>query len=215
MVVVDESKRESLRKMKDVILEEVNIKELVVLDDDSGIVNKSAKANFKSVGPKFGKKANPVANAIKSLTKEEIKNLETGIKVFVNVNGEEVEIAREDVEIISSEITGWVVESEEGVTAAIDTELSNELIEEGLAREFVNRVQNMRKDAGFDVIDKITIGFSGSPQLTQAVLSHSSYISNETLAENLSNGNNFNNGFIQEFTIGENDCTIRIEKVRP
>jgi isoleucyl-tRNA synthetase len=215
MVVVDESKRESLRKMKDVILEEVNIKELVVLDDDSGIVNKSAKANFKSIGPKFGKRVNPVANAIKSLNKDEIKYLETGNTVVIKVNGEDVEITREDVEIISSEITGWVVESEEGVTTAIDTELSNELIEEGLAREFVNRVQNMRKDAGFDVIDKITIGFNGSPQITQAVLSHSSYISNETLAENLLNGNNFNNGFIQEWTIGENACTIRIERVRP
>ena len=214
MVVVDEAKRESLRNMKEVILEEVNIKDLVVLDDDSGIVNKSAKGNFKSIGPKFGKKVNPVANAIKSFNKEEIKDLESGKNVVIKINDEQFEINREDVEIISSEITGWVVESEEGVTVAIDTELNKELIDEGLAREFVNRVQNMRKDAGYDVIDKINISFHGSQEITQAVLTHSLYISNETLAENIVNQNNFNSGFIQEWTIGEYACTIRIEKVK-
>jgi isoleucyl-tRNA synthetase len=132
----------------------------------------------------------------------------------IKLNDEEFEILREDVEIISSEITGWVVESEEGVTVAIDTELDKELIDEGLAREFVNRVQNMRKDAGYDVIDKIIINFHGSQEITQAVLAHSSYISNETLAENIINQNNFNSGFIQEWAIGENACTIRIEKVK-
>jgi isoleucyl-tRNA synthetase len=214
MVFVEESKRDALRNMKDVILEEVNIKELVVIDDDSGIVSKSAKGNFKSIGPKFGKKVNLVASAIKSLGKDEIKNLEKGINVVINVSGEDIEISREDVETVSSEITGWVVENEEGVTAAIDTELGDELIAEGLAREFVNRVQNMRKDAGYNVIDKIHISFTGSPELTQAVLSHSSYITNETLAENLLNKNNFNNGFKQDWKINDLDCTICIEKVK-
>jgi isoleucyl-tRNA synthetase len=214
MVFVEESKRDALRNMKEVILEEVNIKDLVVIDDDSGIVSKSAKANFKSIGPKFGKKVNPVANAIKSLGKDEIKSLENGNNVVLNVNGEDVEISRDDVEIVSSEITGWVVENEEGVTAAIDTELGTELIAEGLAREFVNRVQNMRKDAGYNVTDKIYIGFTGSPELTQAVLSHLSYITNETLAENLLNQNNFNNGFKQDWKINDLDCTICIEKVK-
>jgi isoleucyl-tRNA synthetase len=200
--------------MKDVILEEVNIKDLVVLDDDSGVVSKSAKGNFKSIGPKFGKKVNPVANAIKSLGKDDIKNLEKGNVVVLNVNGEEITISREDVEIVSSEITGWVVENEEGVTAAIDTELGPELIAEGLAREFVNRVQNMRKDAGFNVIDKIHINFTGSEELTQAVLSHFPYITNETLADNLLNKNNFNKGFKQDWKINEFDCTICIEKIK-
>jgi isoleucyl-tRNA synthetase len=214
MVFVEESKRDALRNMKDVILEEVNIKDLVVLDDDSGVVSKSAKGNFKSIGPKFGKKVNPVANAIKSLGKDDIKNLEKGNVVVLNVNGEEITISREDVEIVSSEITGWVVENEEGVTAAIDTELGPELIAEGLAREFVNRVQNMRKDAGFNVIDKIHINFTGSEELTQAVLSHFPYITNETLADNLLNKNNFNKGFKQDWKINEFDCTICIEKIK-
>jgi isoleucyl-tRNA synthetase len=103
----------------------------------------------------------------------------------LNINGEIITITPEDVEIVSTEIKGWVVESEGGVTVAIDTELTNELINEGIAREFVNRIQNMRKDAGFDVTDRIRIFFDGSKKLVDAVNSFKNYISNETLAENL------------------------------
>ena len=214
MVVVEKSKRETLGKMKDVILDEVNIKDMVVLNDDSEIVNKSAKANFKSIGPKFGKKVNPVANAIKELGKAEISMLEAGNEVKLNINGEEFTIAREDVEIIGSEITGWVVETEEGVTVALDTELSDELIAEGLTREFVNRVQNMRKDAGFDVTDRIKINFEGSIKLVEAVNKFKDYVSNETLAEEFTNDKKSNNGFKQEWKIGELQCSIQIEKVK-
>ena len=214
MVVVEKSKRETLGKMKDVILDEVNIKDMVVLNDDSEIVNKSAKANFKSIGPKFGKKVNPVANAIKELGKAEISMLEAGNEVKLNINGEEFTIAKEDVEIIGSEITGWVVETEEGVTVALDTELSDELIAEGLTREFVNRVQNMRKDAGFDVTDRIKINFEGSVKLVEAVNKFKDYVSNETLAEEFTNDKKSNNGFKQEWKIGELQCSIQIEKVK-
>ncbi len=213
MVVVDNSKREALGKMKEVILDEVNVKELIVLKDDSEIVTKSAKANFKSIGPKFGKKVNAVSNLIKNLGKDEIALLEKGEKVKTKVDDEDIEICREDVEIISSEITGWLVETEEGVTVALDTELSEELIAEGLAREFVNRIQNMRKDSGFDVTDRIKIKFYGSEKLVKAVKLFNGYISNETLAEELANESKFNGGFNQDWKIGEYDCSIQIERV--
>ncbi len=177
--------------MKDVILDEVNIKELVVLDDDSEIVNKTAKANFKSIGPKFGKKVKAVAEIIKNFGKDEIKKLESGENIEIEVDDEKLSIAKDDVEIMSHQIEGWVVESEEGVTVAIDTELDEKLIEEGLAREFVNRVQNMRKDAGFDVTDKINISFTGNSELVKAINNFSDYISNETLAEKLNFRTNF------------------------
>lgn len=215
MVVVDESKREALSEMKDVILEEVNIKELIVLKNDADIVSKSAKANFKSIGPKFGKKVNPVANAIKELGKDEIAALERGEEVKVNAGGEDIGISKEDVEIISTEITGWVVETEEGVTVALDSELSEELIAEGLAREFVNRIQNMRKDAGFEVTDRILIKFDGSGKIVYAVNSFSDYISNETLADSIDKKEDHNGGFSQDWKIGEFDCSIQIEKVNP
>ena len=201
--------------MKGVVLDEVNIKELIVLNDDSEIVNKSAKANFKSIGPKFGKKVNPVANAIKSFGKSEIAAIENGESVKIQIDGEDINLSKEDVEIIGSEITGWLVETQEGVTVALDTELNDNLIAEGLAREFVNRIQNMRKDAGFEVVDRIKIKFNGSSNLVESVKSFSEYISNETLAEEIKNENKFVGGFHQEWKIGEYDCSIQIEKVNP
>lgn len=212
MVVVENSQRDALRKMQDVILDEVNIKELIVLNDDSGIVNKSAKANFKSIGPKFGKKVNPVANAIKELGQKEISELESGNEIKLNVGGEDIVIAPSDVEIVSSEIKGWVVESEEGVTVAIDAELDDTLIAEGLAREFVNRVQNMRKDSGFEVTDKISVKFNGSGKLNEAIKLFINYISNETLAESVLVADSFEGNSKQEWKIGDYQCTIQIEK---
>lgn len=213
MVVVEKEKRDALGKMRDVILDEVNIKELVVLDDDSEIVNKTAKANFKSIGPKFGKKVKAVAEIIKNFGKEEIKKLENGENISVEVDGENLTITRDDVEIMSHQIEGWVVESEEGVTVAIDTELNQNLIEEGLAREFVNRVQNMRKDAGFDVTDKIKITFSGSPDLVKAINNFSDYITNETLAEKIISQQINDGGFRQDWKIADYECSILIEKI--
>jgi isoleucyl-tRNA synthetase len=213
MVALDKSKHEALSKMKDVILEEVNIKELLILTDDSEIVNKSAKANFKSIGPKFGKKVKAVAEAIKNFTKEDISKIEKGNDIVLNIDGEDLAISKDDVEIISTEITGWVVEAEAGITVAIDSELDEALIEEGLAREFVNRIQNMRKDAGFDVTDKIIINFTGSENFVKAIKNFNQYISTETLAEKLSEDSITGSGFTQEFKIGEFDCSINIEKV--
>ena len=213
MVSLDKSKQEALSKMKDVILEEVNIKELLILTDDSEIVTKSAKANFKTIGPKFGKKVKAVAEAIKNFSKEEISKIESGSEITLNIDGENLNISKDDVEIINSEITGWFVEAEAGITVAIDVELNEALIEEGLAREFVNRIQNMRKDAGFDVTDKIIVNFIGSESFVKAINNFNQYISTETLAEKLSVEKFIENGFTQEFKIGEFDCSINIVKV--
>jgi isoleucyl-tRNA synthetase len=213
MVSLDKNKHKALSKMQDVILEEVNIKELIILSDDSEIVNKSAKANFKSIGPKFGKKVKAVAEIIKNFTKEEISKIEKGNDIVLNVEDEELIITKNDVDIINSEITGWVVETEAGITVAIDKELDQALIEEGLAREFVNRIQNMRKDAGFEVTDKIIVNFTGPDKFNKAIDNFNQYISTETLAEKLSENNKSEKGFTEEFKIGEYDCSINIEKV--
>ena len=213
MVALDKSKHEALSKMKEVILEEVNIKELLILTNDSEIVNKSAKANFKSIGPKFGKKVKAVAEIIKNFTKDDISKIEKGTDIDLTVDGEDLKITKDDIEIISSEITGWVVEAEAGVTVAIDAELDEALIEEGLAREFVNRIQNMRKDAGFDVTDKIIISFTASEKFIRAINNFNQYISTETLAEKILKNNKIKSNFSQEFKIGEHDFSINIAKV--
>jgi isoleucyl-tRNA synthetase len=212
MVAVAKNKRAAVEKMKDVILEEVNIKELVVLEDDSSIVNKSAKPNFKTIGPKYGKLVKPLTNKIKSFGEDEIAEIEKNGKIDIEVEGEKISLTPEDVEVVSTEIEGWVVETEEGVTVAIDTELDNDLIAEGYAREFVNRVQNMRKDAGLDVVDRINVYYEGNKELIDYVEKFSDYISNEILAEKLNNGKN-GKGFKQEWEIGDFNISITIEKV--
>jgi isoleucyl-tRNA synthetase len=213
MVVVENRKRDALIQMKDVILDEVNVKDMVLLESDQAIVNKSAKANFKSLGPKFGKKVQLIATGIKELKSEEITKLDIGEQIQLIINEEEITVLPEDVEIVSSEIKGRVVESEGSVTVAIDTELDSGLIEEGLAREFVNRIQNMRKEAGFDVTDKISIKFTGSKIINNAVQSFTDYVTAETLANKVVNADKLNGGFTQEWKIGEHSCIIQIAKI--
>jgi isoleucyl-tRNA synthetase len=213
MVAVDAGMREALALMKDVILDEVNIKELVILEDDSEIVQKSAKANFKSIGPRFGKQVKQVAAAITALSKNEISKLEEGEEIPLSIDDSELTITKEDIIVVSSEIKGWAVESDGNVTVALDKELDEQLIAEGFAREFVNRVQNMRKDAGFEVTDKIKIYYSGSELIIDAVEAFNQYISNETLAECLERNGNETKGFKQDWEIGEQTCSINIEKI--
>ena len=213
MVVVEKNKKDSLAKMKEVILEEVNIKELEIVEDDSIIVRKSAKPNFKTIGPKFGNKVKSVTERIIKFTGSEINSLENGDPVTVEIDGENFNIVSEDVEILSEQIGGWIVESENGLTVAVDTQLNKELISEGLAREFVNRIQNMRKDAGYQVTDKINVEFSGNSDFVGAVNSFTKYISVETLAEKIENKNELIGGFLQDWKIGGNDIKIKIEKV--
>jgi isoleucyl-tRNA synthetase len=172
--------------METVILEEINVKKVEYVTDESGIVKKSAKANFKSIGPKFGKSVKQVAERIKVMTPAEITLLEQGAPYELHVNGGTVWIGREDVEIIREDIQGWLVESDGGITVALDTELTDDLIAEGFAREFVSRIQNMRKDAGFQVTDRIAIFYNGSEALGHAIQSMSTYIESETLAVELS-----------------------------
>lgn len=215
MVVVDKSKQDAIKQMQNVILDEVNIKELVLLDDDSGIVNKTAKPNFKSIGPKFGKDVKSVAESIRNFSTENIETLEANDNIEVNIDGKLLNITLEDVEILGSEIEGWVVESTEGVTVAIDSELSDELIAEGLAREFVNRIQNMRKDSGFDVTDRIKIKYSGNSELTNAVNMFNKYVSNETLADEINDVENLNGAAQTDWKINNIECSISIEKANP
>lgn len=211
LVVVKKEDQEAVREMEQVILEEVNVKQLELLDTDSDIVVKKAKPNFKSIGPKFGKKVNAVANEIRNLNPNQIKLIENGQNISIQIDGENFEITPQDVEIVGEEIKGWIVESEDGITVSLDTNLTPDLIEEGLAREFVNRVQNMRKDADFEVSDRISIYVEGTDNLKKAISKMKSYIMQETLAEELEFGSRAD-GFVQNWKVGNEDCTISIIK---
>ena len=211
MVAIDKDKREAVQYMKDVILEEVNIKELVMLEDDSSIVNKTAKANFKVLGPKYGKLMKTLAAEISKFNKEQIEKLEKENRIQLEIDGEEIILTKDDVEIINSEIEGWVVESEEGITVAIDSELTEDLIAEGYAREVVNRIQNIRKDSGFDVMDKIKVTYKTDEKLSSYIDKFSDYIMNETLADLIEKGEP-DNGFVHDFELGDFTCSISVQK---
>ena len=177
-----ERDRLSISQMADVILEEINVKQLEFVTDDSGVVRKKAKPNFRSLGQKFGKGVQPVAARIREFTAQEINDLERDGSKIVMIGGKDCTIAREDVEVLHEDIEGWMVESDGAMTVALDTELDDELIDEGFAREFVNRVQNIRKEAGLEVTDRIILYYRSGQRLAKALTRLSNYIKQETLA---------------------------------
>jgi len=203
--------RRLIQQMNDVILEEINVKAIEFIDESSPIVRKTATANFKIIGPKFGKSVNAVAKRIKEMSSPEVIQLEQTGSFSAEVNGTAVTIAREDVTIAAQSIEGWLVETAEGLTVALDTTLTDDLINEGLAREFVNRIQNMRKDAGLSVTDRIRIYFESSDRLAGAVSRMSDYIKSETLATQVQSGRDSAQHW-QDWEIDGEPCGIGISK---
>ncbi|HET6400611.1 MAG TPA: isoleucine--tRNA ligase [Candidatus Kapabacteria bacterium] len=177
-----------LRKVEEVIREEVNVKHLEYVESgDSDVIKLKAKANFKSLGSKLGKAMKAVASRIQKLSQEEIRAYQSTGTLVLEVDGAEVTLDRGDIEIIAEDVEGWLVSSEGGITVALDTAMTPELQSEGIAREFVNRVQNLRKESGFDVTDRIGIFItSESNQILEAIRSHAGFIRQETLAETIS-----------------------------
>jgi isoleucyl-tRNA synthetase len=186
--ITSEEERAEVRRVEDIILDEVNVKAIEYVTDDSGLVKKRAKPNFKAIGPKFGKLAQQVAGRVKELTSDDIHILEAQGTLSVALNGTTVSLGREDVDIVREDIEGWLVESDGALTVALDTRLTEALVAEGNAREFVNRVQNMRKDAGFQVTDRIRILVSGPGDLVESLTGLRAYIMAETLAEEFGAG---------------------------
>ena len=184
--IANEHDRQLVQHMESVILDEINVKAIEYVTDESGLVKKKARANFRSIGPKFGRRVQQVAGRIQEMSGEEIAELEKTGSLTIPVNGNTYTIAKDDVEIIREDIQGWLVESDGGLTVALDTELSESLIAEGFARELVNRVQSMRKDARFQVTDRICIYYRASAHVRSMVQAMEAYIKIETLAVELS-----------------------------
>ena len=182
------SMRRQLQIVEDIIIEEINVKTIEYVSDDTNIVRRSAKPNFKVIGKKYGGETKTVAAAIKSLTSEQVRRLEQSSVLAVTIGDVTVQIDYEDVEIVSEDIEGWLVAIERGVTVALDTELDETLIREGLAREFVSKVQKIRKDSGFDVTDRIALVIETDDVTFESLMTMRSYIVSETLAETLDRG---------------------------
>jgi isoleucyl-tRNA synthetase len=209
--IAGDHERESVKMMESVILDEINVKGIEYVTDESGIVKKKAKPNFKAIGPKFGKAVQAVAARLKELSPAEIGTLETAGSLTLDIAGEPRAIAKEDVEILREDMQGWLVESDGQLTVALDTTLDDALVAEGVAREFVNRVQNMRKDAGFSVTDRISLWFEAPDDLAKSLMMMADYIKAETLAVEISDrfvdGNNSSTADLNGVSV-----RIRIER---
>ena len=173
--------REAIELVADLIQSEINVKSIELLDDASNILVKEIKPNFKALGPRFGKNMKAAVEVINHLNEEQVKSLEAGETLAVQINQEEANIEPNDVLIQSKDIEGWLVANGNGLTVALDIQLDDDLVNEGIAREMINRIQNLRKDAGFEVTDKIILYLSEDVALVKVFEKHQAYIQQETL----------------------------------
>ena len=197
--ILDESQRAEIEAISDLVKAEVNVKEIVLLDDASGILVKQIKPNFKTLGPRFGKDMGLIAKEIQGFSAEQINQLDKFGNLDIVISGNSLTLSLEDVEISSQDIEGWLVANSNGITVALDITISEELKEEGIARELVNRIQNIRKDSGFEVTDKIKVHLQKNSELEKAVKANEAYIKSETLTQTMVFEDNISNGTEIEF----------------
>ena len=183
--VLDEHQKESIEAVKQLILNEVNVKDMKFVDNTAGILVKRIKPDFKKLGPRYGKIMKALAAAIQQMSQEDINAFEKAGTFTLQVDGQEAVLERADVEIISEDIPGWLVANEGRLTVALDITVTDELKKEGLARELVNRIQNLRKSSGFEITDKVNITLASSAEMDGAVEAYQEYIKSQVLANNL------------------------------
>jgi len=200
--VLNPQQRRDIQLVDDIILEELNIKSIEYISDDSGIVRRSIKPNFKNLGKKFGKETQIIANAIRTIHPTAIKSLLQGENITLDINQQHVEIMPDDVDIISEDIEGWLVASQGVVTVALDTEIDADLLAEGFAREFVSKIQNARKQAGFNVTDRINMSINCDDDVWNTLSSSMEYIMKETLTVEI----------IRELTVNSQSVSFEIDE---
>ena len=180
--VSSESRRSQLEAMKQLILSEVNVKEMQLTDDSDGVLVKSIKPDFKKLGPKFGKKMKAAAAAINAFTQQQIAQIERDGSITFPLDGEDVTVDVADVDIHSEDIPGWLVASDGSVTVALEVEITDQLRKEGVARDLINRIQNIRKGRDYDITDRITVTVEPSELTSGAVADFGEYIASQVLA---------------------------------
>ena len=183
--VLDAHQQESIEAVKQLILSEVNVKEMKFVENTAGILVKRIKPDFKKLGPRYGKIMKPLAAAIQQMSQDDINAFEKAGSFALTVNDQDVQLDRADVEIISEDIPGWLVANEGRLTVALDITVTEELRKEGLARELVNRVQNLRKSSGFDITDKVNLFILSNDMIDDAIREYRDYIANQVLAASI------------------------------
>jgi isoleucyl-tRNA synthetase len=209
----DKNFTEKFEAVKDLILAEVNVKEVEYIDDTAGILVKKIKPNFKTLGPRFGKLMKDVSNVINAMDQKAIAMFEANGSYMITINGGEIALTPGDVEIISEDIPGLQVANDGKLTVALDITVTEELRNEGIAREFVNRIQNIRKDNGYDVTDKITVEIEDHEFVKDAITKHSAYIGSQTLAASVKVVTELKGTDVKEIEIDEAVVKIAISLI--
>lgn len=200
-----------IQDVTDLILSEVNVKELELLSDTTGVLTKKIKPNFKTIGPKYKQHMKAIAQLVNSWQNEDIQQIEHASGWQGEINGETVTLDLEDLLIETDDIPGWLVQTENGITVALDITISNQLKEEALARELVNRIQNIRKDKGFELTDKIELQIESDDRINSAINNNLNYICSETLASKLEIVKDVSNG--TSLNIEEIETVIAVERL--
>lgn len=207
---LNDNDKEILAAIEQLILAEVNVKELRIIDQNSGLLVKEAKPNFKLLGPKYGKQLKAIQQAISNLSQEKINRLESGENINLELHDESVVISPEEVEIAAKDIEGWLVASERNNTVALDINITESLYYEGVARELVNRIQNLRKEIDLEVTDRIEIFVENNDIVQLSVKDNAEYIKGETLANSINFADHLEDGI--EITFDNVDTKIDIKK---
>ncbi|MDT8414953.1 MAG: isoleucine--tRNA ligase [Flavobacteriaceae bacterium] len=209
--VFSEEDKQAVASVSHLIQSEVNVKNIVLLDDDADILTKQVKPNFKTLGPRYGKDIKLISSAITNMTKAQIRSLEMQGEIRLEIGEKVFNLSSEDVEVVATEVAGWLVASDKGITVALDKTISPELKNEGIARELVNRIQNLRKDSGFEVTDQICVSLLTHKDIVEAVSQNTNYIKNETLAQELSLVDTLENGV--DISFDEIETKLFIKKI--
>jgi isoleucyl-tRNA synthetase len=205
---VDEEQQKHIEAVKDLIMSEVNVKELNFVEGQ-GVLVKKVKCNFRTMGKKFGKLMKSIAAQMASLSQDQIAQLETEGSIKLDIEGEEAVVDASDVEIISEDIPGWLVSNEGNLTVALEIELTDELLNEGMARELINRIQNIRKESGLEITDRVAVTVASNEQTDKAIAEYADYIKTQVQADELNIGVNDGEAIdFDDFTLN-----IKVEKI--
>jgi isoleucyl-tRNA synthetase len=212
--ILNEGFQQKVEAVENLILNEINVKKLEYLSDTSEILVKKIKPNFKSLGPRFGKLMKPITTAINQMTRDDINKFEKEGSFSILVDSQNITLGRDDLEVLSEDIPGWLVTIDDNITVALDITVTDDLRFEGIAREFINRIQNYRKESGFDVTDKIKITIQKHEYIDEAIIKHKEYIVSQTLAKEIDLVENLDRNMSRRVEIDDDIVTwLKIEKL--
>ena len=211
ILTVGQHQKNEIQAVSDLIKNEVNVKEIELLEGGSDILVKKIKPNFKTLGPKYGRLMKDISNVVSKLNAEDIKKLEQTGNIELAINEKSIIFELSDFEIVSQDIEGWLVAHEGTLTVALDIVIDKNLKDEGISREFVSKIQTMRKNSGFEVTDRINVYIKHDSNIVDAIDNNANYIKSETLAEDLKIVKDLNDG--DEISFDDVKTKISINKI--